>query len=50
LSQGVIAPTHDVLVEVFEDVDDARAGEIFTEINAAQVSLFCYLTVCPYKY
>jgi hypothetical protein len=50
LSQGVIAPTHDVLVEVFEDVDDARAGEIFTEINAAQVSLFCSLTVCPYKY
>ena len=48
LSQGVIAPTHDVLVEVFEDVDDTRAGEIFTEINAAQVSLFCSLTVCPY--
>ena len=48
LSQGIIAPTHDVLVEVFEDVDDTRAGEIFTEINAAQVSLFCSLTVCPY--
>lgn len=36
LSQGVIAPDHDVLVEVFENVDDARASEIFTEINAAQ--------------
>ena len=36
LSQGVIAPDHTVLVEVFENVDDARASEIFTEINAAQ--------------
>ena len=27
LSQGVITPDHTVLVEVFENVDDARASE-----------------------
>jgi hypothetical protein len=36
LRRGVIRDTDEVLVEVFPDVSDAKAAELFTEINAAQ--------------
>ena len=36
LSNGVIRESDEVLVEVFPDVSDERAAELFTEINAAQ--------------
>ena len=36
LKQGVINPTDEVLVEVFPEVCDQKASELFTEINQAQ--------------
>ena len=36
LSNGVMRDSDEVLVEVFPDVSDEKAAELFTEINAAQ--------------